>query len=213
MNHGDAQPLKAIIGYTALLQRDNSLASIQADMCARSGQRQRFLDLVNNLLDLFAPGRWQKVAKSQFPSRLTWMELGVKPSVVKPMAEDKRISITLGYPSALPTILWRSQKGDQILVNLLSQCNQVHNPTTVLSPCRLRRIDALRHEPESAVTDTGLASQADLFHNIFDRFVRAERAESRTRRGPAGAIIARIGESSRRKSGWKAKKERIDLHV
>ena len=180
MNHEMRSPLTAIIGYTALLQRDNSLASIQADMlCKVRDNGQRLLDLVNNLLDLsrLEDGKLQ----IQFEA-VDLMELvGQAIAVVKPMAEDKRISITLDIPSALPTIYGDPKRVDQILVNLLSNAIK-YTPDTGSVTLSVQKDDAA-DMVRISVTDTGIGIPADLLPHIFDRFVRAERAE---RLGTAG---------------------------
>jgi signal transduction histidine kinase len=174
MNHEMRSPLTAIIGYTALLQRDKSLTSMQADMLYRiRNNGQRLLDLVNNLLDIsrLEDGKLQ----IQFEV-VDLMELVVQAiAVVKPMAEDKRISITLDIPGTLPTIYGDPKRVDQILVNLLSNAIK-YTPDTGSVTLSAQKDDAA-DMARISVTDNGIGIPADLLPHIFDRFVRAEQAE------------------------------------
>jgi len=174
INHEMRTPLTAIIGYTALLLRDKSLASIQADMlCKVRDNGQRLLDLVNNLLDI------SRLADGKLKIHLVRVDVTglIEDAIaaVKPMAEDKRISITLDVPSTLPMIYGDPKRVDQILVNLLNNAVK-YTPDTGSVTLSVQK-DGSADMVRISVTDTGIGIPADLLPCIFDRFVRAERAE------------------------------------
>jgi len=180
MNHEMRSPLTAIIGYTALLLRDNSLASRQADMlCMVRDNCQRLLDLVNNLLDI------SRLEDGKLKIHLGRVDvtglIDQAIAVVKPMAEDKRISIRLDFPSTPPIIYGDPKRVDQILVNLLNNAIK-YTPDTGSVTLSVKKDDAA-DMVRISVMDTGIGIPADLLPHIFDRFVRAERAE---RSGTAG---------------------------
>jgi signal transduction histidine kinase len=189
INHEMRSPLTAIIGYTALLLSDAPLASMQPEMLRKVlDNGQRLLDLVNNLLDI---------------SRLEDGKLQIQPqvvdlgdladqavAVVKPMAEDKRISITLNVPSALPSVYGDPRRVDQILINLLS--NAVKYTPDTGSVTLSAQKDGAGDMVRISVADTGTGIPAELLPHIFDRFVRAERAErSHTTGTGLGLTIAK----------------------
>jgi signal transduction histidine kinase len=174
VNHEMRTPLTAIIGYTDLLLDDESLTSQQLDLLrVVQDNSQRLLGLVTNLLDI---------------SRLEDGRLKIRPEplemanvvdqamvVITPMAEQKRIAITTDIPDGLPRVYGDPRRVDQILVNLLSNAVK-YTPdtgTVVLSAQRDGDADLI----QISVIDTGVGIPADLLPELFNRFVRAERAE------------------------------------
>jgi signal transduction histidine kinase len=174
INHEMRSPLTAIIGYTDLLQGHRPLAGVQVDMlCKIRDNSQRLLGLVNNLLDISRLEDGKLTIQPEAVSVMDAVDRAV--AVVKPMVQEKRISITIDVPGTLPNVLGDPKRVDQILVNLLNNAIK-YTPDTGSVILAAREDDATGMIRISLI-DTGIGIPADLLPYIFDRFVRAEQVE------------------------------------
>jgi signal transduction histidine kinase len=174
INHEMRTPLTAIMGYTDLLFDSLPLTDQQLDIVQTvQVNTRRLLNLVNNLLDI---------------SRLEDGKLTIRPeslavtsvvdqalAVIKPMADKKRISITVDVPDTIPNIYGDPRRVDQILVNLLNNAVKYTPDTGSIALAARRDISA--DLVQISVADTGIGIPVELQPQIFDRFVRAEQVE------------------------------------
>lgn len=174
INHELRSPLTAVIGYTDLLLRDTSLARVQLDMLDKiKDNGQRLLDLANNLLDI---SRIEDGKLQIAPKVLDVMgSVNRAIDVIEPMANEKHISIITDVPADLPNIYGDPRRVDQILINLLSNAIKYTPDTGSVI------ISAQRNGSTNMITinviDNGVGIPADLLDLVFDRFVRATRAD------------------------------------
>lgn len=175
VNHEMRTPLTAILGYTELLIDDVSSETLEMDMLRRVlDNSQRLLTLVNNLLNV---SRLENGKLQLWPRPVQVITVVNRAlNAVKPLAEEKHISIAVDVPDTLPYVYGDPQRLDQILVNLLS--NAVKYTPDTGSILILAQEDKGKNTIRMSVADTGIGIPADLLPHIFDRFFRAERDET-----------------------------------
>jgi signal transduction histidine kinase len=173
VNHEMRTPLTAIIGYSELLLNDKILLTdLQSDMLHRVlDNSQRLVDLVNNLLDISRLEEGKLRLELQAMDVTTIVDRAI--TAVKPMAEQKHISIFVDVPGTLLNVYGDSTRVDQILVNLLSNAVK-YTPDTGSVTISAQR-DGVVGMVTISVADTGIGIPANQLPFIFDRFVRAER--------------------------------------
>jgi len=173
INHELRNPLTAIMGYTDLLLYDRSVTSGQSDKLGKIKENsQRLLDLVNNLLDIT---RIEEGKMKIVPEELDVMAaMDRAMGVVKPMADQKHISVFTSVPDVIPHAYADPRRVDQILVNLLSNAVKYTPDTGSVILTAQANEDA--NMVQVSIADNGLGIPAELLDLVFDRFVRAERS-------------------------------------
>ncbi len=173
INHEMRNPLQSILGYTDLLLATEPLTRDQEEMLLSiSYSSERLLDLVNNILDI---SRLEDGKLTLVPQTM-----GILPAVtqalavIKPMAEQKHISINVDISETIPDGYADPRKVVQILVNLLS--NAVKYTPDAGSIAITARSGQTDHMLEIRVSDDGIGIPADQLPNIFDCFSHVERA-------------------------------------
>ena len=119
MSHELRTPLNAILGFSQLMQRDQSLSSQQQDNLStinRSGEH--LLTLINDILEM------SKIEAGRTTLTLTDLHLQQFLQSLQAMmqlkAQSKNLSLTFAYDAGLPTYIKTDEgKLRQILINLL----------------------------------------------------------------------------------------------
>ncbi len=174
INHEMRSPLTGILGYTELMLLSQPLSADQADMLQTiRDNSQRILDLVNNILDI---SRLEDGKLSIVPQ-----VMGIQPAitqavaVVKPLAEEKHISIGVDVSPMTIYIYGDPKRVGQILVNLLNNAVK-YTPDAGFVTISARQNDST-NMVEIQVSDNGIGIPADQLPYVFDRFSRIERPE------------------------------------
>jgi len=174
INHEMRNPLHSVLGYVELLLATKPLSEDQGLMLSSTRESgQRLLDLVNDILD---SSRLQDNKLNIVPKTIPIRSSVNKAlTMVRPMAEEKHISITVDVPQTIPDIWADPRRVVQILVNLLSNAVKYTPDTGSVT------IAAQRSETDSmveiSVSDNGIGIPADQLPHIFDCFSRIERTE------------------------------------
>ena len=172
INHEMRTPVTAILGYIELvLNNKTPLPSFHLDMLKRiQDQGQRLADLANNLLDI------SRLEEGKLDLNLQSLDTAAvidqAMAAIRPVAEQKHISITADLPDALPNIYGDPQRVSQVLANLLS--NAVKDTPETGSVNITARVGDPEGMVKISVADTGVGISADLLPYVFDRFYRAE---------------------------------------
>jgi signal transduction histidine kinase len=172
INHEMRTPVTAILGYVELLLSHKApLPSFQLDMMRRIyDQGQRLANLANNLLDI------SRLEEGELNLDLQALDVAaiVDQAItsIRPVAEQKHISIGVDLPDALPNTYGDSQRVSQVLANLLS--NAVKYTPDTGSVIVTAGVDDPAGMVKVSVADTGIGIPADLLPHVFDRFYRAE---------------------------------------
>jgi two-component system phosphate regulon sensor histidine kinase PhoR len=116
--------------------------------------------------------------------------------VIRPRAEEKRLTMTLEVPANLPEMKGDRDKIKQVILNLLSNAINYNIPGGTITV----QAGTLDSEMLIAVRDTGRGIRpADLAH-LFDKFYRAQPTEKSAQGTGLGlAICKKIVEAH---NGW-----------
>lgn len=172
INHEMRTPVTAILGYAELLFSDKTpLPSFHLDMMHRiQDQGQRLANLANNLLDI------SRLEEGELAFNLQPLDVAAiidqTVAAIKPVAEQKHISIGVDLPDALPNICGDSQRVSQVLANFLS--NAVKYTPDTGSVTVTAQVGDPAGMVKISVADTGVGISADMLPHVFDRFYRAE---------------------------------------
>jgi signal transduction histidine kinase len=162
------------MGYTDLLFDDVSLAESQVEILNTvQDNTQRLLGLVNNLLDISRLEDGRLAIHPEVLEVASTMERAL--AVVKPMADEKRISVKVDVPDTIPNIYGDPRRVDQILINLLSNAVKYTPDTGTID--LIAQEDGHADRVQISVVDSGVGIPAELLPEIFDRFARAEQVE------------------------------------
>jgi PAS domain S-box-containing protein len=179
MSHELRTPMNAIIGFSDLLaeEAEGPLGDTYQHYVEHIRQgAQHLLELINDVLDLskIEAGRLDLISE-EFPAANA---LGEVLSIVKPLAEAKRIRIETGAGRDLPVCADR-RRFKQVLYNLLSNAVKFTPEEGSI------RVEALRQGElvQFAVADTGVGVPEQEQQAIFDEF---HQAGSRASRGKEG---------------------------
>jgi signal transduction histidine kinase len=172
INHEMRTPVTAVLGYVELILNDKTpLPSFHLDMVHRiQDQGQRLANLANNLLDISRLEEGKLSLDVQPLDVAAVMDHAIV--AIRPVVEQKHISIDVDVPDALPNIYGDFQRVAQVLTNLLS--NAVRYTPDTGSITVTARVDTPADVVRISVTDTGVGIPADLLPHVFDRFYRAE---------------------------------------
>jgi len=177
------------------------------------GEVERLIRLVNDLLEL------ARLESREAPLSLRPVDLGglvaEAYASLKPMAEEKGLSLAVEIPPELPPLLADEERARRVLVNLLHNAIKFTPPDgriRVLG-CGVRvsegQVDWLTSEVGSlpsdglpdgewavvTVSDTGIGILSEHLSRIFERFYKVDRARSREGTGLGLAIAKQIVEA------------------
>jgi len=174
INHEMRNPLQSILGYTELLLASGPLSRDQKDMLLSiSYSGERLLDLVNNILDISSLEDGKLTLVPQVMGVLPAVDQAL--AVIRPMAEEKHISVGVDIPQVIPDVYADPKRVVQILVNLLSNAVK-YTPDNGRIAVTAQQSQA-NGMLEISVSDNGIGIPADQIPRIFDCFSRVERAE------------------------------------
>ncbi|MDH5472269.1 MAG: ATP-binding protein [Gammaproteobacteria bacterium] len=169
MSHELRTPLNAVLGFSQLLQMDNSsLNSDQneaVDQIVKGGKH--LLQLINEVLDL------SRIESGNMDIYLRPVALDVMlrdiSSMVSKLAKDAGINYVLGALDNLPDVMVDELRFKEILINLLSngiKYNKENGSLTLQVRCDSE--DYVRID----VIDTGVGIEKKNMHAIFEPFNR-----------------------------------------
>jgi PAS domain S-box-containing protein len=188
MSHELRTPMNAIIGFSDLLAEESEgpLNDIYSRyvMHIREGARH-LLDLINDVLDLskIEAGRIE-LMEQMFPAADALDEVL---SVIMPLAEIKRISVTAGVPAGL-TIYADRTRFKQILYNLLSNAVKFTPEGGSVAVDSTREADG---PVRFSVSDNGIGIPPEEQEAIFEEFHQVGAASSAKEGTGLGLAITR----------------------
>lgn len=187
MSHELRTPLNAILGYTQILQRDESLGERNSDalnVIRQSGEH--LLTLVEDILDL------ARIEVGRF--KLDLSDISVVPflrvvtDIVRIRAKQKGLEFTTDLAADLPLgILGDDKRLRQVLLNLLSNAVKFTDHGRVV-------LHVSRANPSHlafAIQDTGIGIAANEMETIFQPFEQSSDAQQRLGGTGLGLAISR----------------------
>jgi len=189
ITHEMRNPLAAILGYTDLLLLKAPLSSEQKDMLRtiRDGGQQ-LLDLVNNILDISRLENGGLTVVSQVMDVPSAVLQAL--AIIRPMAQRKRISISVDVSPAIPHVCGDPKRVSQILINLLSNAVK-YTPDAGTVTITARKSETA-NKVEISVADNGIGIPASHLPHLFKRFSHIERQATRDTAGTGlGLFIAK----------------------
>jgi PAS domain S-box-containing protein len=175
VSHELRTPLNAVLGWADILQRGAIDETKQGRaLTAIHTNASRQVQLIDELLDV------SRIISGKLRLERETIDLAdvarAAVEVVQPLADKKRIDLTLDTESSLTNFYADPGRLQQIVVNLLSNAIKF-TPVGGAVHMRVRRVDSL---VEMVVTDTGQGIPADFLPLVFEPFRQAD--ESLTRR-------------------------------
>jgi signal transduction histidine kinase len=175
INHEMRTPLTAILGFTEIMLVHGSRTSDDAHMLnIVKDNTRRLMGLVNNILDMARIEDGQMTVLPEVVQVSSAIEQAI--SVVRPMAEEKAISIEVDVYPDMPDVRADPRRLHQILINLLDNAIK-YTPDTGKVTISTRS-SIITDQVLIGVTDTGIGIPASELPFVFDRFSRVERAET-----------------------------------
>ncbi len=177
VSHELRTPLNAILGY-AMLLLDGTYGSLVpeqikvVDSIRRNGDD--LLNLVNQLLDL------ERIESGRLRINLGPVDLGRLfreiYQGIKPLFDQKGLSLDWAVETALPSIESDEQKVKQIFINLLTNAVKFTHEGGV----RINASDLPKQRGvEIVVRDTGIGIPPDLLPRIFEPFFQVDSSSTR----------------------------------
>jgi PAS domain S-box-containing protein len=171
MSHELRTPLNAIIGFTDMLQNREqlSLEKRQHYLGIINQNGRHLLNLVHDLLDI------SRIETGKFSLNLDYVDLStVLQEVVdllQPMAEQKRVSLTISVQEPLAPIEADSARLKQIIINLIHngiKFNQANGQVT----CKIKTDQEWL---TLTVEDTGIGMHTTELEALFSQFYQHEK--------------------------------------
>ncbi|MCT7960116.1 AAA family ATPase [Laspinema sp. D1] len=183
MSHELRTPLNAILGFTQILNRDNSLKSQQQDylsIISRAGEH--LLTLINDVLEM------SKIEAGQISLNETSFDLYRLLTTLEEMfrlkAESKGLELIVERTPHLPVFIKTDEsKLRQVLINLLGNAIKFTETggvaVRVATQQQLSEMRAQYDEETDSylvceIEDTGPGISAEELDNLFDPFVQSE---------------------------------------
>lgn len=176
-SHEIRTPLAAILGFTEALLGDSTLSD-QSRKDVRSIHRQGnyMVSLVNDLLDL-SKIETNRLYIQKAPMNLV-REIEDSISVVKALAEEKKLSLKVNYKTLIPeTVQADSVRFRQVLINLLTNAVKFTGAGSVTVEISFSSDAQNEGVLKIQVSDTGLGMDHVTQENLFQPFVRGEDPE------------------------------------
>ncbi len=179
MSHELRTPLNSIIGFTGIVLQGlagplNPEQTKQIKMV--QGSARHLLDLINDVLDLskIEAGQLEVEAKP-FDARKS-IEKAVH--WVKPLAEKKRLTLSMEVPPEVGEVIGDRRRFEQILINLINNGVKFTETGRVQVECAV--------EDQTLVTrvaDTGIGIKPEDLGKLFQAFRQVEGGLSRSHEG------------------------------
>ncbi len=175
VSHELRTPLNSIIGFSDVLHNIESLNEKERRYASNIGRSGRvLLDMINDILDL------AKMESGKMQVRPVEFAIGnlvrAQCDVIRTLAEDKNISVTVKCPPGLPDMFQDQPKVQQVLTNLLSNAikftpegGRVKVRISALPPGETDSPD----EMLMVVEDTGVGIADEDRDVIFEKFRQA----------------------------------------
>ena len=180
MSHELRTPLNAVIGFAQVLlrQRSAALSTTQSGMVERIlSNGKNLLALINDILDL------SKIESGRLELQLELIDLNRLVSStleeLKPLAEQKQLSIDLELPIENFTIVNDSNRLRQVLVNLLSNAIKF----TESGYIEIKVSEFLGTQFTISIKDTGIGIAASEIEHIFEEFRQVDQTTTRKHGG------------------------------
>lgn len=187
VSHDLRTPLNAILGYVHLLI-DETYGPIAEDQKgALEGIRRNADDLlkvVNDILDL-AKIESRKMSVALGPVEISSLIEEIL-TEIKPLSDQKGISIQYPISGALPSIESDGMKIKQIVMNLLSNAIKFTDRGEITVTAKDRKE---RNGVEIAVRDTGMGIPSEALSKIFEVFYQVDGMEKPKGSGLGLAIV------------------------
>lgn len=189
MSHELRTPLQATLGYSEFLLAgpEASLSAEQRqDISAIHQASQRMIRLINQLLDLSRLDAEGLILAAEAVDVAGVLEQ-VRQDIA-PQAIERRLSLQITVPAALPPMQGDAERVRQILLNLAGNAVKFTEAGSIHIEARL--VDA--GSIEVLVRDTGIGIPAEALPQIFEEFYQQNRRLSRPYGGAGlGLAIAR----------------------
>lgn len=179
MSHELRTPLNSIIGFTGIVLQGlagplNPEQTKQIKMV--QGSARHLLDLINDVLDLskIEAGQLEVEAKP-FDARKS-IEMAVH--WVRPLAEKKRLTLSLEVPPEVGEVIGDRRRFEQILINLINNGVKFTETGRVQVECAV--------EDQTLVTrvaDTGIGIKPEDLDKLFQAFQQVDGGLSRSHEG------------------------------
>lgn len=180
MSHELRTPLNAVIGFAQVLlrQRSAALSTTQSGMVERIlSNGKNLLALINDILDL------SKIESGRLELQLELIDLNRLVSStleeLKPLAEQKQLSIDLELPIENFTIVNDSNRLRQVLVNLLSNAIKFTESGCI----EIKVSEFLGTQFTISIKDTGIGIAASEIEHIFEEFRQVDQTTTRKHGG------------------------------
>ncbi len=172
MSHELRTPMNAILGFTQLLEKDQKhpLADYQkenVDMILTAGNH--LLELINEVLDL------SRIEANNFNLSIQPLNIAnlIKEihSIVKPLAEDKLITIKIEELPEQCLVLADNMRLKQVLINLFSNAIKFNNQGGFVE---VKLIPLGKDKARVEIKDSGSGISKDQIENVFKPFDRLD---------------------------------------
>ena len=172
VSHELRTPLTAILGFAGLIDRPFATPHDRGHWAAairRNGEH--LLALLNDILDLSKIEAGQMTLASTPTDPLALIEDAV--AVIRPMAEERGLSLTLDLPDDLPATLHTDRlRFQQILLNLLTNAVKYTESGGIVVAVLLDAPPQRDATLSISVIDTGIGIPEDVRHLLFSPFRR-----------------------------------------
>lgn len=195
MSHELRTPLNVILGFTQLMERDNSLSQAQGDnlkIMTRSGEY--LLSLINDVLDM------AKIEVGRIDLNESNMDLhnmlDVMGEMFRVRAKEKSLSFEIQKADNVPRYIQGDEKKlRQVLLNLLGNAIKFTQVGSVILQVKLFEDTDRPTQPQPrlyfAVEDTGPGIDPSELETIFEPFVQTETGRKSQQGTGLGLSISR----------------------
>ena len=168
ISHELRSPLQAILGWCDVLARQPQMASDGIPVIARNARMQ--LRLINDLMDSARISAGTLHVESGAASLAEIVESAA--ASIRPMADAKKINLTVDVPQALPALQADASRMHQVLVNVLTNAVKFTDRGGQIDA----RVTSTDRFQEVEVRDSGRGIAAEALPRAFERFQQGDSA-------------------------------------